>query len=65
MKKLVLATVFVAAMSTFGAVGASAQTTGPAAQGVENGMNSNARMMHRHMKRPMHRHMMHKRKMGM
>lgn len=70
MKKFILATVCVAALSAFGTVGASAQMTGPQGQQtMGTGMNSNARMMHRShrmMKRPMHRrHMMHKRRMGM
>ena len=57
MKKLILATVCVAALSALGTVGASAQMTGPEGQQTM-GMNFNARMMHRHhmmMKRPMHR----------
>lgn len=66
MKKLILATVCAVTLAALGTSVASAQMAGP--QRMDrmertDGMNSNARVMHRHhMKRHMHsRPMMHKR----
>lgn len=66
MKKVIVATICVAAISAFSAVGASAQMTGPQGQQTmknNDSMNSNGRMMHRShhlmMKKKMrHGHMM-------